>query len=173
MFFNCSSITSLDVSNFNTSLVTDMIGMFSGCSSITSLDVSNFNTSHVIRMGGDLYSYVYENDGGMFSNCSSLTSLDLSNFNTSRVINMKYMFYGCSSLTSLNLSNFDMSHLGYWEDDPVNSWFTGKEDMCYNLSTTSGACTITCPVAVQTELENGTDLPTSGVTFTWLRPTSK
>jgi len=48
-----------------------------------------------------------------------------------------------------------------------------KSYMCYGLSTTSGHCTITCPAAVQMELENGTNLPTSGVTFTWVRPTSK
>ena len=174
MFYNCSSVTGLDVSNFNTSLVTNMGGMFSGCSSITSLDVSNFNTSHVIDMGGDLDSYIY-NDyvGGMFSNCSSLTSLDLSNFNTSRVINMQYMFYGCSSLTSLDLSNFDMNHLGYDDPNFEEVTYTGKEDMCYHLSITSGACTIICPLAVQTELQSGTSLPTSGVTFTWVRPTSK
>jgi hypothetical protein len=50
---------------------------------------------------------------------------------------------------------------------------TDKSYMCYNLATNSHACTITCLLAVQTELENGTELPTSGVTFTWVRPTSK
>ena len=125
-------------------------------------------------MGGNSYSYGYENYvGGMFSNCSSLTSLDLSNFNTSRVINMQYMFYGCSSMTSLDLSNFDMNHLGYDDPNLDEVTYTGKDYMCYHLSITSGACTITCPLAVQTELQSGTSLPTSGVTFTWVRPTSK
>ena len=148
MFYWCSNLTSLDVSNFNTSNVTSMYGMFSGCS-LTSLDLSNFNTSNVTYMSF------------MFSGCSGLTSLDLSNFNTSNVRDMNYMFGGCSGLTSLDLSNFDMSSV------------TGKYNMCNNLATNSHACTITCPLAVQTELENGTGLPTSGVTFTWVRPTSK
>ena len=97
MFSSCSSLTTLDLSNFDTSAVTNMGNMFNGCSSLTSLDLSNFDTSAVINMGF------------MFSGCSSLTSLDLSNFDTSAVTNMSGMFFGCSSLTTLDLSNFDTS----------------------------------------------------------------
>ena len=106
MFSWCSSLTSLDLSSFDTSKVTDMSGMFSGCSSLTSLDLSSFNTSNVKGQPGY--------DGGMghmFSGCSSLTSLDLSSFNTSNVTGMGGMFSGCSSLTSLDLSSFDTSNV--------------------------------------------------------------
>ena len=95
MFFNCSSLTSLDVTHFNTEKVTNMKYMFSGCSSLTSLDVTNFNTEKVTDM-----SY-------MFYYCSSLTSLDVTHFNTANVTDMSYMFYNCSSLTSLYLTNFN------------------------------------------------------------------
>ena len=54
MFSECSNLTNLDVSNFNTSNVTSMSEMFSGCSNLTNLDVSNFNTSNVTNMGGCL-----------------------------------------------------------------------------------------------------------------------
>ena len=37
MFYYCSSLTSLDLSNFNTNNVTDMRSMFYNCSSLTSL----------------------------------------------------------------------------------------------------------------------------------------
>ena len=47
MFYNCSSLTSLDVSKFNTDKVTDMSGMFWGCKKLTSLDLSSFNTAKV------------------------------------------------------------------------------------------------------------------------------
>ena len=47
MFSNCSSLTSLNLSNFNTNNVNDMRWMFSGCSSLTSLNLSNFNTDNV------------------------------------------------------------------------------------------------------------------------------
>ena len=97
LFSNCDSLTSLDVSGFNTSNVTNMNSMFISCSSLTSLDVSHFNTSNVT----DMYQ--------LFSNCDSLTSLDVSGFNTSKVIRMDYMFAFCISLTSLDLSHFDTS----------------------------------------------------------------
>ena len=47
MFYDCNSLTSLDLSGFDTSQVTDMRAMFSGCSSLTSLDVSGLDTSQV------------------------------------------------------------------------------------------------------------------------------
>lgn len=104
MFEECSKLTSLDLSKFNTSNVTSMYDMFKGCSGLTSLDLSKFNTSNVTDMRY------------MFAGCSGLTSLDVSNFNTSNVTNMSCMFgpssfwgAGCSSLTSLNVSNFDTS----------------------------------------------------------------
>jgi len=99
MFYNCSSLTSLDLSNFDTGNVTNMKYMFLGCKSLTSLDLSNFDTSNVTDMSG------------MFQSCSSLTSLDLSNFDTSNVTSLRYMFEHCSSLTSLDLSNFDTSNV--------------------------------------------------------------
>lgn len=94
MFQHCSSLISLDLSNFNTSNVTDMSYMFNGCSALTSLDLSNFNTSKVTIM---------EN---MFAYCDKLTSLDVTNFDTSKVIDMSYMF--CySALTTLDVSHFN------------------------------------------------------------------
>ena len=101
MFSGYSSLTSLDLSNFNTSKATGMIYMFQNCSSLTSLDLSNFDTGNV----NDL--------SFMFSDCTSLTSLDVSSFNTSKVTYMSGMFYGCSSLTSLDISNFNTTNVQY------------------------------------------------------------
>ena len=95
MFSSCSSLLSIDFSNFNTSNINNMYSMFSKCSSLTTLNLSNFNTSKVTNMMG------------MFYNCISLTTLDLTNFNTSNVTNMMGMFYGCYSLISLNLCSFN------------------------------------------------------------------
>ena len=97
LFYDCSSLESLNIDNFNVSLVTDMTGMFCNCQSLTELNLNNFNTINVKIMKS------------MFFGCYSLTSLDLSNFRTSNVENMYGMFFKCSSLTSLNLSNFDTS----------------------------------------------------------------
>ena len=49
MFFfnNCSSLTSINLSNFNTNNVTNMSCMFSHCSSLTSINLSNFNCDKI------------------------------------------------------------------------------------------------------------------------------
>ena len=129
MFYDCSELTTIDVSNFdtnnvtdmrkmfkdcngltnisglenlNTSKVTDMSDMFNGCSNLTTIDLRNFDTGNVKNMSG------------MFRDCGSLTSISgLENLNTSNVTNMSFMFYGCSSLTVLDLSSFDVSKVEY------------------------------------------------------------
>ena len=123
MFYNCTSLTSLDVSNFNTSNVTNMSSMFSSCSKLTSLDLSSFNTSKVTDVGGmfsgctslttiNASGIVLPNTtAGMFSGLSSLQTLNLSNTDTSNVTSMRYMFSDCESLTSLDLSNFNTSNV--------------------------------------------------------------
>ena len=98
MFYECSSLTSLNLSNFNTNNVIDMCAMFQLCSSLTSLNLSNFNTNNVTNMCA------------MFQLCSSLTSLNLSNFNTNNITDMSEMFSGinkgcnliCNDKTLLN-----------------------------------------------------------------------
>ena len=99
MFSSMYNLTTLDLSNFDTSKVTDMNSMFSDMSKLTSLNLPNFDTSNVTNMGY------------MFSGMSKLTSLNLPNFDTSNVTNMGYMFSGMSKLTSLNLPNFDTSQV--------------------------------------------------------------
>ena len=101
MFLKCSSLISLNLSNFNTSKVENMNNMFSSCSSLNFLNLSSFDTGRVKLMGS------------MFSGLSSLNSLDISNFDTSNVTVMEAMFAGCSSLTSLNLSNFNTSSVEF------------------------------------------------------------
>ena len=50
MFRACSNLESVDLTNLDTSQVTDMGWMFCGCSGLTNLDVSNFDTSQVTFM---------------------------------------------------------------------------------------------------------------------------
>jgi surface protein len=95
MFFTCSKLTSLDVTNFNTENVKNMVRMFYNCSALTSLDVTKFNTGNVTNMRY------------MFCACSALTSLDVTKFNTGNVTDMGYMFYNCSKLTSLDVTKFN------------------------------------------------------------------
>ena len=94
MFDDCSSLTSLNLTSFNTSLVESMEGMFYHCYFLTSLNLSNFNTSLVKYMDF------------MFCQCLSLTSLDLSNFNISSIINMHFMFENCRNIEYINFPIF-------------------------------------------------------------------
>ena len=97
MFYGMSNLTTLNVSHFNTSKVTDMSLMFHDVRNLTSLNLSNFDTSEVTNMSN------------MFYGMSNLTTLNLSNFDTSKVTSMGLMFYGMSNVTALDLSNFDTS----------------------------------------------------------------
>ena len=115
MFSICSSLNSINLSNFNTNNVTDMNGMFSNCYSLNSINLSNFNTNNVTNMSW------------MFSHCSSLNSINLSNFNTNNVTDMHYMFYKCSSLNSINLSNFNCDKIS--KTDGIKEMFKD----CKNL----------------------------------------
>ena len=70
MFKGCSSLTELNLINFNTNNVTNMRYMFNGCSSLKELNLNNFNTNNVTDMSG------------MFSKCSDELKLKLkSKFN--------------------------------------------------------------------------------------------
>jgi len=104
MFRDLSNLISLDVSNFDTSRVTNMEAMFAGMPNLTTLNLSNFDTSKVTRMNS------------MFEGMSRLTTLNLSNFDTSKVTDMEAMFGYMYGLTSLNISNFNTSQVTNMRD---------------------------------------------------------
>ena len=125
MFSGCSNLTSLNVSDFDTSQVTDMSGMFFGCRGLIGLDVNGFDTSQVTNMSimfCDCSSLIDLDVSGfdtkhvtdmerMFAGCSNLIDLDVSGFDTRQVTNMDAMFSDCSGLTSLDVSNFNTSNV--------------------------------------------------------------
>ena len=87
MFSGCSSLTSLDVTNFNTAKVPDMSYMFSNCLALTSLYLTNFNTEKVTNMLR------------MFSGCQALTTIYASSkFVTTQVSDSRFMFFNCKKL---------------------------------------------------------------------------
>ena len=98
MFYNCTSLKSIDLSNLDTSKVQEMYNMFCFCSSLEYINLSlKFDTSSVTNMKQ------------MFGDYKKLKSIDLYNFNTSKVESMKFMFYNCENLESIDLSSFDTS----------------------------------------------------------------
>ena len=99
MFYGCSNLISINLSNFDTSNVIYMYEMFSGCNSLTSLDLSNFNTSKT-----EIMYY-------MFGDCNSLTYLNIENFDISNVADMSNMFYNCHKLSYIKIKNFEANVL--------------------------------------------------------------
>ena len=107
MFYNCSKLTSLDVSKFNTANVTDMSSMFYGCSGLTSLDVNKFNTANVTNMSW------------MFYACSLLTTIYCEAAWSCE--NSNYMFSGCSSLEGAIEYDYNKTNAIY--ANPTDGYF--------------------------------------------------
>ena len=113
IFYGCTNLKSLNLLNFNTSLGQNMKSLFNQCHNLESLDLTSFDTSSVTFMGW------------MFLECHSLKVIKFpETFNTSKVESMYAMFYECYSLISLNLSSFDTSKV-----TDMGYMFTN----CYNL----------------------------------------
>ena len=125
IFCNCTLLTKLDLSNFNTNNYKDMCRMFYKCSSLVSIYLSNININNVTNRSHIFYDCCnlkslnlskfitnnVKNMREMFYKCSSLISLDLSSFNIPNVTDMSYMFSSCNLLNSLDLSNFKSNNV--------------------------------------------------------------
>ncbi len=88
----------VDLSNLDTSQVTDMENMFAGCGA-KELDLSNWDTSKVTSMHT------------MFMICNKLEKINLKSFNTKNVTDMIAMFFQCDKLRKLDLSSFETPKL--------------------------------------------------------------
>ena len=129
LFANFKQTKTIDLSNLDTSYVTDMNYMFDGMSHLENITFGEkFDTSNVTNMNQmfatwdgvsqlktiNLSSFKTSkvtNMSGMFAGLTELTELDLSNFDTSSVTNMGQMFEGLSKITELDLSSFDTSNV--------------------------------------------------------------
>ena len=96
MFANCSTLTTLDVTTFDTRQVTDMGSMFQGCSSLTTLNLGSFNTDKV------------DNMIDMFKNCTNLKTIYVNSHWTTPSVDV---FNGCgtSTLTTTDTTRFTIS----------------------------------------------------------------
>ena len=104
MFLFCSSLTNLNLSNFNTQNSTNMRGMFFICSSLTYLNLLNFNT--------------YNGTGTTVMNCycKILTNLNLSNFNIQNA-NMYGMFNNCKAFKMKSIKTNDSNILNLMDNN--------------------------------------------------------
>ena len=117
----------MDVSELDTSQVTNMNNMFYNCQNLTTLDLSNFDTTQV-KTATSMFEWstrlteiifgekcTFENATSlhaMFNNCQSVKELDVSSFNTANVTNMASMFQTCPKLEKITFGeNFDTSNV--------------------------------------------------------------
>lgn len=96
MFVN-STVTSLDITGWNTINVTDMHGLFAHMPNLKELK-QDLITSNVKDM-----SWMFEEVG--------VETLDLSNFNTSKVTDMSSMLRNMHNIKTLDLSSFNTSNV--------------------------------------------------------------
>lgn len=128
MFFDCLSLTSLDVTHFNTANVTDMFCMFCRCTSLTSLDVIGFDVSNVTTMSS------------MFGDCSSLRTIYCNrDWSASTVLeSFTNMFDKCTSLVGGNGTAFDTNviDISYARPDKAGQpgYFTAVKEIYATLS---------------------------------------
>lgn len=98
MFMDCPNITELDLSHFETSLVTSMNNMFYGFPG-TTLDLSTFDTSNVTDMGF------------MFGRSENLTTIYVSDkWSVANVTSADAMFEECTKLVGGNGTKYDENH---------------------------------------------------------------
>lgn len=125
VFYECSALTQLDLSNWDTRNIQYMIGTFSGCNNLTEINCSRWNTSKVYNMQVAFYnckslqtipvrdwdtrSVMYMDKA--FAYCESLTNLDVSKWDTSKVVEMTNVFYHCSSLPTLDVSKWKTTNV--------------------------------------------------------------
>lgn len=96
LFYQCSSLIELDLSNFDASNVVNMDSAFRENKQLVVINLTNFDATNVTYMGG------------LFKDCKGLVSLDLSTFRTSsKLLDLRNMLEGCTSLLYINLTNFN------------------------------------------------------------------
>ena len=86
MFYNCSKLTQLDLSAWNTEQLTSAWQMFRGCTGLTELNLSGWNTENLTTVSG------------MFQGCSNLETIYATDWNK-EATDYRSTFTGCTKLT--------------------------------------------------------------------------
>ena len=93
MFYNCTKLTTIgDVSGWNMTKCTSLGNTFQNCNALTTLDVSSWDVQNVTNFYATFY------------DCRVITTIDVSGWNVTKGTSMASMFYNCDGLTSLDLS---------------------------------------------------------------------
>ena len=113
MFYGCTNIIDIDLSNFDLQETTKMKDMFNYCINLQNIRFPQFPLEKIT------------NTSYMFNYCKKLSKIDLSNLNTENIISMAGMFQHCESLEFLDLSNFDIKN---------NNQLSCMFNNCYKLT---------------------------------------
>ena len=92
LFANLSSIKEIDLTNLDTSSVTNMSYMFQNCNSLTDINLGSIDTSNVKNMSH------------MFDGCSQVTTINANIIDTARLEDTTYMFSNTPNLSTLNIT---------------------------------------------------------------------
>ena len=141
MFSGCNSLTTLNISSWNTPSLTNMNNAFYYCRSLPSVNLSSFDTSQVTNANGCFdqdtaltsitfgSNCTFENNpifATMFRSCSHLTTLDVSMFNMKKATNVLQMFSTCTALTHIDFGN-------NWELPLLQANYQNMFNGCLNL----------------------------------------
>lgn len=99
MFDDCSSLQSISFKGLNLSKVKNMCAILEGCRALKSVDFTGVNTKSLTDMSF------------MFNDCRNLKEIDMTSFNTDKVTGMYYMFQYCISLKNVKLQSFNTSNV--------------------------------------------------------------
>ena len=127
IFFGCSSVKELNLSNFSNIKITNTKSIISGCSSLQKINLSNFHNIEIINfketfsectslkefVASNFHNIEIINMFSTFSGCSSLQKIKLSNIHNNKIVNIYYTFSGCKSLKEFEANNF-------YKDEIVN-----------------------------------------------------
>lgn len=126
LFFGARKLKELDLSEFDTSMVTDMSYMFTDCgdeyNKMESLDLSRLDTSKVTDMNhmftfcnikninlSGLDTSKVTDMSSMFAECFGVNNICFNGIDTSNVINMEEMFEECTGIKTLDISSFNFA----------------------------------------------------------------
>jgi surface protein len=137
MFESCTSLTYVQVDEWDISNITSTMRMFLNCSELVSINLCDWDVSSITAWGynglgsanngmfwgcynlesvGDISGWRFSTTSdirfdAVFYNCRKLNNIgDISGWNTGRFIDMQFAFDGCRSLSSLNVTGWDVSN---------------------------------------------------------------
>ncbi|MCQ2974028.1 MAG: DUF285 domain-containing protein [Bacteroidales bacterium] len=133
MFYKCTNLESVNLETIDLQSCEDMSGMFCNCENIKSIDMSKLNTIKSLSFAG------------MFANCKKLEKVEFPSnvFGLNKCENFSRMFFNCYELKDIDLSKLsvikgtDFSEMFYQckslEKADLKKWQLSGSDVLYDM----------------------------------------